>query len=119
MKYLYDSLIICIQYPASLFLLYLVYLSYTKYRANGFTFLLLLTTVVPMFFFASIYLVEVFYTQNLINADNEEQLNTAYEKYMMIQRLIWWLALIGESTYNVAHWIFGLKYLTLAYKLSQ
>ena len=90
MKYLTDSLIICIQLPVSLFIFYLVYLGFTKYRATGLTFWLLVATALPMFMFATTTLVSVFYTHNLIDATNEDDLNAAYDKYIVLRKLQWW-----------------------------
>jgi len=90
MKYLTDSLIICIQLPVSLFIFYLVYLSSKKYHATGVTFWLLVATALPMFLFATTTLVQIFYTHNLINASNEEDLNSAYDHYIVLRKLQWW-----------------------------
>ena len=71
-----------------------------------------------MFIFSSTTLILVFYTRNLIDADPRE-LSAAYRKYVAVSKLQWWITLTGDSTYNIVHWIFGLKYWTLAFKLKQ
>ena len=71
-----------------------------------------------MFIFSSTTLILVFYTRNFIDADPRE-LSAAYRKYVAVSKLQWWITLTGDSTYNIVHWIFGLKYWTLAFKFKQ
>ena len=96
----------------------MIYLGVAKYQARGITLWLLVMATVAMFLYSFTTLILVFYTRNLIRADSSE-LNTAYNKYLICQKLFWWVGLIGLAVYNVVHWIFGLKYWSLAYKVEQ
>lgn len=118
MEYITDSLVICIDLPVSAIIFFLIYIGVAKYQARGMTLWLLVAATVVLFLYSFTTLILVFYTRNLIRADSSE-LNTAYNKYIAFQKLFWWVGLFGLCVYNVVHWIFGLKYWSLAFKVEQ
>ena len=50
---------------------------------------------------------------------NEQDLFTAYQKYYRCQVALVVIAVLSQSGYNVAHWVFALKYWTLACKIER
>jgi hypothetical protein len=56
------------------------------------------------------------YTKNLIEA-NSTDFDTAYNRYITVEKVVWWLDFTGEAIYNSVHWIFALKYWTLSFKV--
>ena len=113
MEYLTDWTVISLQMPTSIIILYLIYIGVTKHQANGISLWLLIASGVPMFLFSTATLVVFIYTRKLIIAQIDE-IDIAFSQYRVALRVLWWVTVFGESCYNTAHWVFAMKYWTLA-----
>ena len=117
LEYFTDWSVICLQMPTSLVIFFLIYFGIKNHRANGVALWLLIASGVPMFLFSTSTLVVFVYTRKLILAQSNEDITLAFNQYRVALQVLWWLTLLGESCYNTIHWIFAMKYWTLAYKV--
>lgn len=69
-----------------------------------------------MFLFSTATLVVFIYTRKLISSSPAD-MDLAFNQYRVALKVLWWLTVFGESCYNTGHWIFAMKYWTLAYKI--
>ena len=107
---------ICLQLPLSVAYLYFAYRGFTYFRANSFTFLLLLSNGLAMFLYSGSTVGLLITAKRLIEA-NPADPTEAFNNYRTVTRVNWWIGIYAGSCYGVSHWIFAFKYWTVAMKL--
>ena len=110
------SLNICLEIPLSFAYLYFAYRGFTYFRANSFTFLLLLLNGLALFLYSSSTFGLLITAKRLIEASPDD-LTEAYNNYRTVTRVNWWMGIYAGSCYNVSHWIFAFKYWVVSMKL--
>ena len=107
---------ICLQLPLSVAYLYFAYRGFTYFRANSFTFLLLLSNGLALFLYSSSTVGLLITAKRFIEA-NPADPTAAFNNYKTVMRVNWWIGIYAGSCYGVSHWIFAFKYWTVAMKL--
>ena len=107
--YMTDLSVIITQIPTSLILLYLAMLAKRVHKSGGITlwFLIVLSTGMCFFSFGTVF--QFSYSIKLMDASDSQQLLISYQKYYRCQIAMVVIAILSQSGYNVAHWVFAYK----------
>ena len=107
---------ITLEIPTSIYFVYLVSFAIYRLQAKGVTLWLLaaLTLGIATYAVANIFVLT--YSKLLINASSSD-LITAYKSYKRVEYATIWTNLITLLCSYLVHWIFAMKYWTLACKL--